>query len=220
MANGENKSLETLQVWRGWTAIFVVIYHSARAFVVYLRRIPTCQYRAFLTPALFRFLAEFGVDIFFVISGSVMILVSANYTGSARQSLDFMARRIIRIYPMYLFFTLVTIAFLIFYVVVKHAEPHFDLGLHRIVSSLLFIPTFDAGGSVSPILNIGWTLFYEMFFYACFSIVIWLFPRHLVISLAGMLLTFVMLGNLVPMDSAGCSSSAIRFHWNSCSGAF
>ncbi len=202
MENNQNKSLEALQVLRGLTAMFVVIHHSARAFVVYRPPNSNLPLPSLSGASLIQVFGGIGVDIFFVISGFVMILVSANYTGSARRALDFMARRIIRIYPMYLFFTLVTIAFLVYYFVIIHADSHFDLSIYRMISSLFFIPTFDEGGSVSPILNIGWTLFYEMFFYACFSIVIWRFPRHVMTSLTGLLLALVAIGNLVPMDGA------------------
>ena len=45
------------------------------------------------------------------------------------------------------------------------------LNASMIIQSLLFIPFYNENfGSFSPILNIGWTLNYEMFFYLIFYI--------------------------------------------------
>jgi exopolysaccharide production protein ExoZ len=202
MENNQYKSLNTLQVLRGLTALFVVFHHSARAFVVYRPPNANLPLPSISDGILFQVFGGIGVDIFFVISGFVMILVSGKYSGSAAQALNFMARRIIRIYPMYLFFSLSSILILLRYYGIAHSNTHSDLTFDRIFNSLLFIPTYDGGGSVSPILGVGWTLFYEMFFYTCFSIVIWRFPGHVVTSLTGLLLALVTLGNIVPMDGA------------------
>lgn len=110
-----------------------------------------------------------GVDLFFVISGFVMV----HTTRDDETSAWFATKRIARIVPLYWLATLVVIALVMI-------RPWFfseaQLTPDAILSSLFFIPHADASGQAYPILGVGWTLNYEMMFYTLFAISLML-PR-------------------------------------------
>ncbi|MDE1905722.1 MAG: acyltransferase [Rhodospirillales bacterium] len=106
-----------------------------------------------------------GVDIFFVISGLVILHSSRGLCGTPKAGRRFMARRIARIVPLY---WLMTSLFLL-PLAIAPGTIHGDIGgpLY-ILKSYLFIPAARPDGLVQPALGLGWTLNYEMFFYALF----------------------------------------------------
>lgn len=112
-----------------------------------------------------------GVDIFFVISGFIMMVTSI---GS--RPMEFAIRRIVRIVPLYWILTLL-LAMLFFL-----APATFRTTVVRpefVLKSLLFIPYPKPGISddLGPVLIPGWTLNLEMYFYLLFTLVL-LLPRR------------------------------------------
>ncbi len=85
----------------------------------------------------------------------------------------FATKRIARIVPLYWLATLVVIALVI---IRPWTFSESLLTLDAILASLFFVPHADASGQDYPILGIGWTLNYEMMFYAIFAISL-LLPR-------------------------------------------
>ncbi|WP_436905916.1 acyltransferase family protein [Acinetobacter johnsonii] len=107
-----------------------------------------------------------GVDIFFIISGFIMVATSGIYDGKPVHWKDFVKKRILRIVPMYWIATSIKVlALLSVPAMVLHAE----LDISRIIMSYLFLPQFNPAGRFEPLLGVGWTLIYEMFFYAFFA---------------------------------------------------
>lgn len=104
-----------------------------------------------------------GVDIFFVISGFVIVISSSRGGANQTSFREFMRRRFVRIVPLYWMFTL--LAFVFGSLRGKH------YGLVYLVCSLLFVPcqVGDPHGIYFPVLGVGWSLNYEMFFYVCFA---------------------------------------------------
>jgi exopolysaccharide production protein ExoZ len=92
-----------------------------------------------------------GVDLFFVISGLIMAAVGAN-----RRPGEFLADRARRILPMW-WIALVPWLML---------RPH---GFAAIASSVALWPIYG-NGFHQPILGVGWTLCFEMLFYAAFAL--------------------------------------------------
>lgn len=107
-----------------------------------------------------------GVDIFFVLSGFVMIYSSSKLFGDPDGWKMFAERRIIRIVPLYWIATTVKVAIL---VLAGGFVLHARLGVFELVASYLFLPSRDSEGMISPLLGVGWTLNCEMLFYFIFT---------------------------------------------------
>ena len=110
-----------------------------------------------------------GVDLFFIIfiiSGFIMFYTSRRAFARAGAPRDFLIRRLTRIVPLYwLFTTLMILATLL--VPDRLTKTMFDPWWA--IRSFLFIPAISPRGEVGPILALGWSLEYEMYFYLLFS---------------------------------------------------
>lgn len=118
-----------------------------------------------------------GVDIFFVISGFVMVVSSRSRWGRRDAWRHFLTRRVIRIVPMYWIATLVVLF-------VAYAVPSVtftgELTAATIIGSFFFLPVRQSTGRVEPILGVGWTLTFEVMFYAAFTLGLLLVRRYVV----------------------------------------
>ncbi len=103
-----------------------------------------------------------GVDIFFVISGFVIVHASGRLFGQKGGSLQFLRRRLTRIVPLYWALTTLFLAMTLLQRSAIHGETG---GAGYILASYLFIPFARPDGLPEPALGLGWTLNYEMFFY-------------------------------------------------------
>jgi exopolysaccharide production protein ExoZ len=140
-------------------------------------------------------IGEMGVDIFFVLSGFLMWTITANET----RPLAFLRDRVRRIMPSY---WLVTIAVSI--AIASGLYRTTTISFDQAVMSLLFIPHFSTDGLLYPVLKQGWTLNYEMFFYALFAATLLLPRRYRAWALIAMLGALVALGLLFsPTDAMG-----------------
>ena len=110
-----------------------------------------------------------GVDVFFVISGFIMHWLARDKFGQDGASKDFLIRRLIRVIPSYWIFTLITI-FVVGFMGGRVRNTSIDPTY--VVTSLLFVPWPRINGQMNPVLAQGWTLNYEMFFYAAFALFI------------------------------------------------
>ncbi len=175
--------IRTVQALRGLACLLVVAYHAVDAWGA--GRTP--QRVADMLWAN----GAAGVDIFFVVSGFVMALSSAGLSGPAGAR-RFVRRRVLRVVPLYWLMTTAKLALL-------QAMPgHAFGGPWHLVASFLFVPSRDAAGVVRPVLGVGWTLQFEMFFYALFALALVL--RRPVLR--------VVLPVLVPLTLAGFARRA------------
>ncbi|MDD5269249.1 MAG: acyltransferase [Methylococcales bacterium] len=108
-----------------------------------------------------------GVDIFFVISGFVMVISSRNLIDIPLGWARFAIQRLTRIIPLYWLATSVKVIVLLFSAEVLTIRT-FDIG--DIVNSYFFIPYKKTPQLIEPFLGVGWTLTFEMFFYLVFTI--------------------------------------------------
>ncbi len=104
-----------------------------------------------------------GVDVFFVISGFIMWVVTCRKAPSPGW---FLIKRAQRIVPLYWAVTLATAAIAVF---VPGAFPRMVVTAESVVKSLLFVPYRDPQGLIAPLVVPGWTLNFEMFFYLLFA---------------------------------------------------
>lgn len=105
-----------------------------------------------------------GVDVFFVISGFIMWVVTCRGTPTPAR---FLARRAERIAPLYWLVTLGTAAVAL---LAPGAIPAMRPTFSHVIPSLLFIPHRDPTGLIAPLIVPGWTLNYEVFFYLLFAL--------------------------------------------------
>lgn len=154
--------LNNIQFLRALAALNVVLFHILGASVPQT-----------LAPSNLKFLAgwgECGVDIFFVISGFVMVVA---HVGKKISPMEFMVLRIHRVVPIYFFVTLLVLAV---YALPPHLTKSASPSFGHVFASFLFISGAVIGKS--PVVYVGWTLEYEMFFYALFALSL-LLPRGL-----------------------------------------
>jgi exopolysaccharide production protein ExoZ len=112
-----------------------------------------------------------GVDLFFVISGFIMVRTTQDKDTDA---LTFFRKRIFRVAPLYYSATLLVVALsVVVPQLMESTQPEFD----ETVKSLLFVPFEKTPDRVYPVYYLGWTLNYEMFFYALFGASLFL-PRR------------------------------------------
>ncbi|QCI93137.1 MULTISPECIES: acyltransferase [unclassified Novosphingobium] len=144
------KKLYSIQYLRAFAALAVVVVHA----ILHPLNVEI--------PSIVR-LGSFAVILFFVISGFIMVSVTGNGAFSAP---DFLLRRIARVAPLYWLVTLVVaLIAIVFPMLLKNTT----YSLEGFVKSVLFIPFRRGNDEIVPMMKLGWTLNYEMFFYVLFA---------------------------------------------------
>ena len=109
-----------------------------------------------------------GVDLFFVISGFVMVFITNQSFQSTSFINRFIFRRFARIYPLYWFYSFIV---LIVWINFPHMVNNSQNNQANILESFLLLPQ-----NINPLLMVGWTLIYEIYFYIIFALLMFL-PR-------------------------------------------
>ena len=172
--------IQNLQALRAIAAISVVLFHTD------------------LTTHGIKMRGAFGVAIFFTISGFVMARVTQRESVS-----EFVRRRLTRIIPLYWLATLA--AFIAIRVMPGFLEG--EATFPGLVKSLLFIPYTRPDGLIRPTLFLGWTLNYEMLFYALVALGIALVAKRATLFAAAVI-PVVMLAGLLFKGSGGRAYSS------------
>lgn len=151
----------SVQLLRFVAATMVVLMHTTEAMA---DRMPALRDLAAWTPG------GAGVDIFFVISGFVMAVSSRppspDSAVNLANAIDFFKRRLLRVVPLYWFYTLLKIAAVL---ALPALALRTTLDPAHILASFLFIPWTSPWGLIQPVMPVGWTLNFEMLFYAIFA---------------------------------------------------
>lgn len=150
-------------------------------------------------------IGNFGVDLFFVISGFVMVLSSQSLFGKEGAVRMFVLRRIIRIVPLYW-------AGLLFVLLWGMRFPPVP-DWQSMAYAMLFVPhaSNTGNGRMVPPLEVGWTLNFEMLFYVVFALSLSKNARVTVKRTALPLLLLVLAGALInlPQPFANWASPII-----------
>lgn len=148
--------LYNIQFLRFAAAMLVVLYHTAA-------RLPD-------NDSIFQGLFSIGeavgfagVDIFFVISGFIMAHTTVNHSGTSN-SFDFARRRLARIFSGYWPF------FILAVVIFSYFRPEHFAGSNLLKSFFLWPQSMNL-----VLLEITWTLSFELYFYLLFSLLILFF---------------------------------------------
>jgi exopolysaccharide production protein ExoZ len=151
MELASRRSLDTLQLGRGFAALAVVCHHTTR----------TLAQPKYLDEKIFSIFnaGDSGVMYFFVLSGFVIFLAHANDFGDGEKAIHFAWRRFQRIYPT-LWVALICVIPLI---LLMKAE----LSFYDVFSSFMLLPIEH-----EPIIDTVWTLRHEIIFYAIFALAI------------------------------------------------
>jgi len=144
-----------------------------------------------------------GVDLFFVISGFVMIAVSQRKKSRTNaMPLLFLYNRVTRIYPVYWFYcSLVLVVYLVRPEMVNSSQGNQVL----IFESYLLWPQ-----RLVPLLAVAWTLTHEMYFYIVFAVMLW-GPRRYIHLYLFIWLTIATAGNMI-MGGQAAPVMKIIFH--------
>jgi exopolysaccharide production protein ExoZ len=190
--NQTQRVIVSLQYLRGVAAMMIVFCHAWDQLPWFKARLPN--------------IGQSGVDLFFVVSGFIMVFVTANAASSAW---DFFKMRIIRIVPLYWLFNFATAALIL---TLPQLFKTSVFTLPHLLLSLFFIPHPNPADpqSISPFILLGWTLNYEMFFYVIFAVAMAVSPARRVPLTIAVLVTLTALGAL----GVSAANPAWKFYSN------
>ena len=136
-------------------------------------------------------LGQSGVDLFFVISGFVMVTVTKGRFARSGEMMRFLWGRLTRIYPTYWIYFFLTVAiFLIKPNWVNSTQGHQT----HFVSSFLLLPSNQL-----PLVMVAWSLIHELWFYLVFAVLLCFHERLLlpalllwgaIVTIVNLLITF------------------------------
>jgi exopolysaccharide production protein ExoZ len=176
-----------IQYVRAIAALMVVVIHIANFFPIFGED--------------FR-IGRFGVDLFFVVSGFVMWITARDMS-----PVRFALRRIVRVVPIYWIVTV----FMSLYTFSGGFTFGFVTPAADIVRSMFFIPFANAQlmQYVMPVAEVGWTLNFEMLFYAIFALALFFRPGWRI-----PLVFAALCGVFLAGDFAGPDNPALGFYAN------
>lgn len=179
--------LINLQLLRFLAASLVVLYHTSK----YLPRLDEPLFVLFAFGSATGFA---GVDLFFLISGFIMAYTTQGKFGAVH-GWEFARRRIARIYSGYWPFFLLALA-----VFLRARPEHFEES-HLVASFFLWPQPLNHN-----LLEISWTLSFEMYFYLLFALLVWMLPPARRLAPCVLMLSAVVLFNAwrhLVLDSFG-----------------
>lgn len=191
--------LKSIQFLRALAALLVVFFHTQS--IIHSKVSQDYSFTNF---------GAAGVDIFFVISGFIMIYVSYNRFETKNASWQFIKNRILRIVPTYYLFTTFTVLILLF-LPTLYSTLRFDLS--NVIFSYLFILSENSAGEAGTVVGVGWTLALEAFFYLIFAIMLnfnrkYLIPAFMIIFLIGSIV-----GPFIPYAWATTFANTMTFEF-------
>ena len=150
-------NFRSIQALRAVAALLVVLYH---AFELWGLRVDAWA------PGVKWTNGASGVDIFFAISGFVMVISSRRLADKLGAWRVFLRHRVIRIVPLYWLLTTLKILGV---VLLPDFIIRTSVDFYSVAASYLFLPVVDTAGNFRPVLPVGWTLTYEFLFYLFFK---------------------------------------------------
>lgn len=177
------KTLFTVQALRAIAASGVVAYHTLYMLV------HNAGYSFHATG-----FGAAGVDLFFLISGFIMIYTSRADFGRLDVSASFLRRRVIRIVPMYWLYTTLVVVLLAF---APRLFSTVTFNWKNAAASYLFLLSKIPGEGVGTVMQTGWTLCFEAYFYVLFAIFLNWPRRYLLVGLGFLFMAGSVAGNVM-----------------------
>lgn len=158
--------LYSLQGLRGVAVLGVVLFHMMSV---------EAKFSAgdILLPGFLDFF-QLGVDLFFVISGFVMVIVSRGRFQNGVEAQRFLFNRVSRIYPTYWLYFFITLAVYL----VQPTLVNSGHGSSNLLMSFLLLPSDKV-----LLVMVAWSLVFELWFYVVFSAFLVLRERRLPVAL-------------------------------------
>ncbi len=181
-----SRALLSIQILRAVAALGVLFHHTAHE---------VAAKTGVVVPLNQLVVGAAGVDLFFVISGFVMVYASDRLFAAPGASRVFFLRRLARIVPLYWTVTAILVGYI--YLAHRIFPPPF-ITTEGVFASFLFVPWPLPNGAMAPVHALGWTLNYEMFFYAVFALAVMLPRRSAVFVVTTLFMLLVALALLVP----------------------
>jgi peptidoglycan/LPS O-acetylase OafA/YrhL len=181
----QTQRLQNIQALRGIAALFVAFSHLL---------IMEQKYSDDQILGVWIELGMVGVDLFFVISGFIMVHVAWNLSRGLRSVSEFLFARAGRIYPLYWLISFLTLCVWLWKPEIVFSS---SAGSPDFITSFLLLPDVTF-----PFLAIGWTLIHEVFFYLIFALALFLKPKWLLPFLIGwtIVLTIGILNKLTDLS--------------------
>ncbi|BEU21798.1 acyltransferase [Paraburkholderia sp. 22B1P] len=187
------KKLDSIQVLRAVAALLVVFCHGAG-------EVSGHGASASQLWPLVNAKGLFGVDIFFVVSGFVMMYIISGQRPGSKTAAWFISERIVRVVPLYWTATLLSVGIGLALPALKHKNCY---EVAYVLRSLFFVPSRNPmTGAPEPVLGLGWTLNFEMFFYVVMALVLLIGIRRVYLAVAAIFVTLVALGAWVNPEYA------------------
>lgn len=137
-----------------------------------------------------------GVDIFFVVSGFIMLHVSFGTTRPPPGAGSFLFRRATRIYPFYWLCCLGVLAISAMGFLAAHPYP-----APTIIGALLLLPG-------KAILGVSWTLVFEVYFYLIFAATLWM--RTAIASVVATTAAILLMQGVATLLPAGATATFLQ----------
>ena len=150
--------------------------------------------------------AGFGVQVFFIISGFIIYRTTIDQPPGLHSTARFLSRRIVRIAPVYWLATAIYALKLI-----AQSNPPSWLAF---TESLFFIPFRNPAENdmMRPVLGVGWSLNYEMFFYVVLAAALLLPKQARFAAVTTLMLAFMLLGQ-THVAGAEAGLWLLATHW-------
>ncbi|WP_336486415.1 acyltransferase family protein [Methylobacterium nigriterrae] len=139
-----------------------------------------------------------GVDVFFVISGFIIVYAAGPLYGRPGARARFLAHRIARVVPLYWLVTLLYLGLALALPGLLGTDGAALLEPGYVAASFLFWPALRPDGTPQPLYTLGWTLNCEMFFYVLFALGLGASRRGAVAWVLAALAALVLAHALVP----------------------
>jgi peptidoglycan/LPS O-acetylase OafA/YrhL len=181
-----NRRIDIIQLIRGIAALLVCFFHMNA-----LLNTTAVRYGTLLFGS-----GSIGVQLFFIISGFIMVYTTRKSDATPFYVKNFLIKRLIRVVPLYY------IMILLWLIVYERGLGLFVTETRAMVQTFCFLPLFNSplGPAYGmPPLKVGWSLNYEVFFYLIFGVSLF-FKRFRWAVLFGV---FTILVVFIPLLFAG-----------------
>lgn len=213
-----NRSFVTLDGLRGIAALAILTRHAPAFFASVAIMIPLSGRTGPAVSVGPFYESYLAVDFFFALSGFVLAHAYGARLGSSLSGLRFMAVRLIRLYPLYVFALLIATL-----LAVPRALSHDQSGLletlKNLLPAILFLPAPPVSGDavLFPFNGPAWSLFFELLANGCIAIVGFrLRSRTLgaIVGIAGLALAAAVVSGRCGFGSSTFGAIDFGFRWD------